>query len=73
MTKFKIKENTFTITANKNDTFTIKCESPTCNSINFNQGTAQEISTHIKRLLTSTLMSMHENNCKTITFTLKAN
>lgn len=73
MTKFKTKENTFTITANNNGTFTIKCKNPNCNALNYTQGTVQDIANHLKKLLTSTLISMNENECKTITFTLKAN
>lgn len=72
MTKFSRKENTFTITDNKNGTYSVNCQNPNCTCLNFIGGSVYATSSHLYILLVSTLVSMPENNCKTLTFTITA-
>lgn len=73
MSKFTRKTNTFTITANENGTFSIECKNQHCSCLNYVGGSHYAVDSHLKKLIASTLLSMPENNCKSITFTITAN
>ena len=72
MTKFARKEVAFTITANRNETFSVKCQNSNCPHLNFIGGSVYATSSQLYKLLVSTLQSMPENKCKTLTFQITA-
>lgn len=63
MTKFKIKKTKLQITIN-NDTFNLI--SKDIESLNYIAGSPYALCSHIYKVMLNTLLSMKENDCKTI-------